>query len=316
MRFRFAPSPTGNLHLGNVRTAILAWLHARSSGGQFILRIEDLDSGRVRPEFRLTQVEDLKWLGIDWDEGPGSGGPFGPYLQSLRQERYESALARLRDLGRIYDCRCSRKEIAAASSAPHADEYGPPYPGTCRDSPSQRATPSALRFRVSPGPVCFEDQVYGRQCFDPAVEVGDFVVRRRDGAAAYQLAVVVDDAEMGITDVLRGADLLSSTARQILLYEALGLAPPRWAHVPLLREEYGDRLSKRQGSLTVQELRFRGVPAERIVGWLAFTCGLQGDDRATTIRDLLALFDLSKLPRQDTPVSLPAWLTSGTPAGS
>ncbi len=313
VRGRFAPSPTGHLHLGNARTALLAWLHARAQGGTFIYRVEDLDAGRVRPGFRASQPADLRWLGLDWDEGPDVGGRFGPYLQSLRTPLYDDALAALRALGHVYPCRCSRKEIAAAVSAPHAgDEEGPAYPGTCRDRPiDPSGKPCALRLRVPPGQVTVDDQLQGRAVFDPATSTGDFVVSRKDGVAAYQLAVVVDDAAMRITDVVRGSDLLASTARQLLLYRALELDPPGWMHVPLLLDEAGGRLAKREGSLTLGALRERGVSPERVVGWLASTCGLAEREREANPADLVAGFDPERIPPGDTRVTIPAWLGPG-----
>ncbi|MEX2582327.1 MAG: tRNA glutamyl-Q(34) synthetase GluQRS [Gemmatimonadota bacterium] len=312
MRGRFAPSPTGDLHLGNARTALLAWLQVRRAGGRFVLRMEDLDPGRVRPEYQATQLEDLRWLGLEWDEGPDIGGDFGPYLQSSRQRLYEEALERLGARGRLYECLCSRREIAAAAEAPHAgDDEGPPYPGTCsRIAPARgvEGRPSALRFRVPPGPVGFEDELYGMRSYTPSLETGDFVVRRKDGVAAYQLAVVVDDAAMQITDVLRGADLLSSTARQILLYHALDLPEPRWTHVPLMLSVDGERLSKRSGAASLRELREQGAVSERVVGWLAWTCGLAADGKEVAPAELVADYDVGRLPREDTPVAIPDWL--------
>ncbi len=310
MRGRFAPSPTGDLHLGNARTALLAWLQVRSAGGRFLIRMEDLDRGRVRPHFYETQLADLRWLGIDWDEGPEVGGDAGPYLQSQRRSLYDDALEELQGAELLYPCYCTRKEIAAAASAPHAgDDDGPAYPGTCRGRPgdSEVGREAALRFRTPPLPVEFEDVLQGPQRFVPAVETGDFVVRRKDGVPAYQLAVVVDDAAMGITDVLRGADLLASTARQILLYRALHLPIPRWTHVPLLTDATGDRFSKRSGALSLRQLRERGVAPQRVVGWLASTCGLARDAAERAPADLLADFDLRRLPVEDTAIELPAW---------
>jgi glutamyl-tRNA synthetase len=261
---------------------LLAWLQARAGGGAFVMRVEDLDLGRVRPGFMERQLDELRWLGLDWDEGPDLGGPFAPYVQSARQELYEGALRRLAERGLLFECTCSRRDIAQAASAPHAGEEGPRYAGTCRDRRVDPAVPSltahgrgyfALRVLVRPDEVCFADGVMGRQCFDPAAE-GDFVVRRKDGVAAYQLAVVVDDAAMRMTHVLRGADLLSSTARQILLYRALDLPVPEFLHVPLMLGPDGERLAKRHGAVSLGELRGAGVAPERVAGWLAATCGL------------------------------------------
>jgi glutamyl-tRNA synthetase len=255
VRGRYAPSPTGDLHLGNLRTALLAWLFARISGGQFVLRIEDLDRPRVRPGSTERMLDDLRWLGLDWDEGPDIGGPYAPYTQSERQSTYNFYLQRLLDAGLVYPCYCSRAEIARVASAPHADE-GPRYPGTCRNlTQEQRRHHKAnnrrpsLRFRVDDDRiVSFTDMLAGpiRQHVQQAI--GDFIVCRSDGIFAYQFAVVVDDALMHINQVVRGADLLNSTARQILLYEALGFPIPTFAHVPLILDEQGKRLSKRQES--------------------------------------------------------------------
>jgi glutamyl-tRNA synthetase len=318
LRCRFAPSPTGDLHLGNARTALLAWLQARSSGGRFALRVEDLDPGRVRGEYLQTQLIDLRWLGLDWDEGPDLGGPHAPYLQSLRRHLYDQALDSLDRQGLLYRCRCSRREILAAASAPHApDDEGPAYPGTCRArSLPEAAGDYALRFSVPGDSVSFYDQVQGSRRYTPALETGDFVVRRKDGVAAYQLAVVVDDAAMEITDVLRGADLLPSTARQILLYRALGLPEPRWAHVPLLLDEEGDRLAKRVASLTLRHLRLSGCSPERLVGWLASTCGLARVGTELSPADLLPRFDLEQIPRHDTPARIPTWITEPSAGNS
>lgn len=312
VRGRFAPSPTGALHLGNARTALLAWLHARAQGGAFVMRVEDLDSGRVRPGIMERQLDELRWLGLDWDEGPDAGGPYAPYIQSQRQERYDAALRALAERGLLFECTCSRKDIAHAASAPHAGEEGPRYPGTCRD---RRVDPSvasliahgrahfALRVRVEPGAVCFTDGVMGDCCFDPAAETGDFVVRRKDGAAAYQLAVVVDDAAMGITHVVRGADLLSSTARQIMLCRALGLPVPEFLHVPLMLGADGERLAKRHGAVSLGELREDGVPPARVAGWLAATCGLAEAGEEIDTAGLVTRFDAARLSTAPTAVS-------------
>jgi glutamyl-tRNA synthetase len=312
VRGRFAPSPTGALHVGNARTALLAWLQARAAGGRFVMRVEDLDAGRVRPGIMETQLDELRWLGLDWDEGPDVGGGHAPYVQSARGAAYEAALRRLAEAGLLFACTCSRKDIAAAASAPHAGEEGPRYPGMCRDRPVDPATPGllrhgvgdfALRVRVAEEEICFDDLLQGRCCFRPGEETGDFVVRRKDGATAYQLAVTVDDAAMEITHVVRGADLLSSTSRQILLYRALGLEPPAFLHVPLMLGEDGERLAKRHGSVALGELRARGVRPERVTGWLAATCGLADDGEEVSAAALAARFHVDRLPRAPTVVS-------------
>jgi glutamyl-tRNA synthetase len=282
-RGRFAPSPTGELHLGNARTAILAWLWARSEEGGFTMRIEDLDRPRVRKGLAERQLEELSWLGITWDEGPDpstgeDAGPHAPYRQSQRDSFYEAAIARLGD--HVYECFCSRAEIAAAS-APHGpQDDGPRYPGTCakltaaQRAERRRTRSPALRLRVPTGPVEFIDELAGAQRFDPSASVGDFVLRRADGIFAYQLAVVVDDAAMGVTQVLRADDLLPSTARQILLYRLLGLPEPRWAHAGLVVGASGERLSKRDRAASLSALRTAGRDPRELVARLCATSGL------------------------------------------
>jgi glutamyl-tRNA synthetase len=304
---RFAPSPTGDFHAGNARTALLAWLQARAAGGRFLLRMEDLDAGRVRAEYYRSQMEDLRWLGLDWDEGPDVGGPKGPYLQSQREPLYDAALEELSHQGLLYECFCSRREIAAAAMAPHGgDDEGPRYPGTCRriapdELDDRRARrDAALRFRTPSGPVRFHDLVHGDVVAEPSAEVGDFVVRRRDGVAAYQLAVTVDDAAMDVTHVVRGADLIPSTARQILLYRALGATVPVWIHVPLMVGADGERLAKRHRAPTLRELRESGMGAPRVVGWLAASCGLAEPGMPMMPSDLLSGFEISDLPAAPT----------------
>src|SRR5262249_22648789 len=264
-RGRFAPSPTGELHLGNAWAALLGWLWARSEGGAFLLRIEDLDRARLRPGAVETLLADLDWLGLDFDEAP--------IVHSQRTAAHDAALETLRAQGRVSPCFCSRSEVARAASAPHgpADD-GPVYPGTCaaldeatRTARAKTRAP-AWRFRSTPGVTRVDDLLHGRLLQNVAADVGDFVVRRNDGVASYQLAVVVDDAASGITHVLRGEDLLGSTPRQVQLAQALGLPTPTHAHVPLLLGPDGKRLAKRAGPPSLAELRRASVPAERVIG--------------------------------------------------
>jgi glutamyl-tRNA synthetase len=281
IRGRYAPSPTGDLHLGNLRTALLAWLFARCTDGQFVLRIEDLDRPRVRSGASERMLFDMRWLGLDWDEGPDTGGPHAPYIQSERQEIYTRYLQLLADKGLVYPCYCSRAEIARAASAPHGNE-GPRYPGTCRNlTQAQRRQHEdnnrhpSLRFRGDDERiVSFTDLLVGPVEQQVQQAIGDFIVCRSDGIFAYQFAVVVDDALMRINQVVRGVDLLQSTARQILLYEALGFPVPTFAHVPLLLDEHGKRFSKRTQSAGLEPLRAAGVTPEQVVGQLAADCGL------------------------------------------
>lgn len=297
VRGRYAPSPSGDLHLGNLRTALLAWLFARCVGGQFVLRVEDLDRPRVRQGATQRMLDDLRWLGIDWDEGPDVGGPYAPYMQSERQALYIASLQRLQEAGLLYPCYCSRAEIARAASAPHEDE-GPRYPGTCRHlSEKQRREFEAaerrpsLRFRVDDERVvAFCDLLVGRQQQHVQKVVGDFIVQRADGIFAYQFAVVIDDALMHITQVVRGADLLASTARQLLLYEALGFAVPTFAHVPLVVDREGKRLSKRLQSEGLEPLRAAGAMPARVVGQLAASCGLVDEGVVISALELRARY--------------------------
>jgi len=262
---RLAPSPTGSLHVGNVRTFLWAWLSARSQRGRVILRVEDLDTPRVKEGVVPKMIDDLRWLGFDWD------GEIA--VQSERRALYRDVFARLD--GRVYPCRCTRGDIAAAQSAPHDGDQEPRYPGTCR---SFGGPGIAWRLRVEPGAVEFEDRLYGRQSIDVAGTVGDFVVAKTPEQPAYQLAVVADDLAQGITEVVRGDDLIPSTARQILVLRALGATPPAYAHVPLVVGMDGKRLAKRFGDAQIATLRARGVPPERIIGVLADWSGLGAGD--------------------------------------
>lgn len=285
-RGRLAPSPTGLLHLGHAQTFWIAAQRAAANVGQLIFRNEDLDPQRCKPEFIEAMYEDLRWLGIEWSEGPDCGGPFAPYAQSERRAFYLAAWERLRDMGFIYPCRCSRKDVAQAAGAPNEGDDEPMYPGTCRDlNPSGpravelRSTgqPGAAaptwdvpaganwRFRVPDGDeIRFTDLHLGPQQMIAGRDFGDFIVWRRDDVPAYQLAVVVDDAAMQITEVVRGADLLKSTARQILLYRALGLQIPDFYHCDLVRDERDLRLAKRHDALSLRRLRELGWAPERV----------------------------------------------------
>ncbi|HEX5660075.1 MAG TPA: tRNA glutamyl-Q(34) synthetase GluQRS [Polyangiales bacterium] len=286
-RGRFAPSPTGPLHLGLARTALVAWLRARSQGGAFLLRSEDIDGPRVVSSSLAQIMASMRFLGLDWDEGPDVGGPHAPYEQSLRYDRYRAALDTLQRAGRIYGCKCTRKELAIAS-APHG-EFGPVYPGTCRQN--GLADDLARRFVVEDELPGFVDGLLGEV---PASAQGDFIVQRADGTVSYQLAVVVDDIAMGITEVVRGADLAGCTGWQLSLYRALGAEPPAFVHAPLLLGEDGKRLAKRDRAIAVDELRERGVSAERIIGAIAASLGL-GDGRELEARALIPSFELARI---------------------
>lgn len=272
-RGRIAPSPTGSLHLGHARTFWMAQARARAAGGTLVLRNEDLDRARCKPEFVQAVFEDLRWFGFQWQEGPDVGGPFGPYSQSERLALYEAAFEKLRAVGAVYPCTCSRQDVRRALQAPHAGEEEPLYPGTCRPKPGNAPVPGEhrakanWRFQVRDGEsITFNDGHFGLQDFKAGRDFGDFVVWRHDGIPAYQLAVVVDDAAMRITEVVRGADLLLSTARQLLLYRALGLAAPEFYHCPLMLDDGGNRLAKRHDALSLRALRSRGERPEAIVG--------------------------------------------------
>ncbi len=268
-RGRLAPSPTGFLHLGHARTFWIAQQRAVAAQGTLILRDEDLDPERSQPRFREAMIEDLRWLGLVWQEGPDVGGPFAPYTQSQRRGLYRDAWSRLLARGWLYPCRCSRKDLAQAMQAPHDDEGI--YPGTCRPATAMAGgednpTGANWRFRVPEGELIeFEDGRLGPQRFLAGTDFGDFLVWRRDNLAAYQLAVVVDDAAMCITEVVRGADLLKSTARQILLARALGLPSPAWYHCELLLDEQGQRLAKRHDALSLRRLREQGAQPHELV---------------------------------------------------
>jgi len=290
---RLAPSPTGAQHIGNARTYLIAWLLSRSQGGSLPLRIEDIDSPRVKAGAADAILEDLHWLGLDWDGEP--------VVQSSRLPIYEAALSRLRQQELVYPCTCTRSDVAEAASAPHAGQEGPSYPGTCAhrraaDAEGLGDRPFAWRFRVIRSPE-FVDGFRSRVQVPLESLGGDFVVWKSAGTPAYQLAVVVDDADMGITEVVRGDDLVTSTPRQLLLYEALGLSPPRFTHVPLVVGPDGRRLSKRHGDTRLAALRAADVRPEVLVGLLAWSCGWSQSPEPLTAIDLLTRFDLDTIPR-------------------
>ncbi len=295
---RFAPSPTGRMHLGNIASALLSWLSARAQGGAWLLRIEDLDPQRSKREYSRIIEDDLHWLGLDWDEGGLDGrGDAGPYSQSRRGDIYARYLELINATGYTYPCRCTRAEIMA-TQAPHQSDGRIVYGGRCRPAvlPAFDADfdGASTRICVPDSIISFDDGLYGPQHFNLAREVGDFILRRADGAWAYQLAVVVDDALMGVSEVVRGSDLLLSAAQQIYLYRLLGLEPPRFAHVPLLCNAEGRRLSKRDGSLSMEHLRATMTPPQ-IIGRLASLLGLLPEPTEITAAELIPDFSWQKI---------------------
>lgn len=285
---RLAPSPTGAQHVGNARTYLIAWLSAH---GRVVVRIEDIDTPRTKPGAAEQALDDLRWLGLTWIGEP--------VIQSQRLAAHEAALDELKRQELVYPCTCTRGDIVAAASAPHADHEGPTYPGTCAGRKAADATtldkPFAWRFRVTDSPA-FVDEYRGSTHVDLRHAGGDFVVWRSVGVPAYQLAVVVDDAAAGVTEVIRGDDLVSSTPRQLLLYRALGLTPPRFAHVPLVVGEDGRRLAKRHGDTRLTALREAGVRPELLLGLLAWSCGWLAEIEAITVPELLPRFRLGEIP--------------------
>jgi glutamyl-tRNA synthetase len=299
---RLAPSPTGGLHLGHARTFLIAWLAARYAGGRIILRIEDLDSSRARPGASQAALDDLRWLGLDWDEGPDVGGAKAPYLQSERSAFYEEILGRLKATESVYPCTCTRSDIERAQSAPHAEDEGPAYPGTCSNRAAADAVglgrrPFAWRFRVPAGSVGWDDLFLGHIELDPAHGGGDFIVARNAVGCSYQLAVVADDAAMGISQVIRGTDLVPSTPRQILIYRQAGWPEPRFGHVPLVVSSDGRRLAKRDGSLKLATLREAGVDPRRLIGTLVHSCGWSRENISRSPREAIGCFDPGTLAR-------------------
>lgn len=298
---RLAPSPTGHLHLGHARSFLLAWWHARSRGGRIILRLEDLDVERIKPGMLEATIEDLRWLGLDWDGEV--------YIQSLSVGEINAAATALVDRGLAYPCICTRREIQAAMSAPHGDQFDTIYPGTCRGKYQSLAAaergsgrPAALRFIVPDILVRIEDHIQGVHTFDARRSIGDFPVLRRLGMPAYQLAVVVDDARQGITEIVRGADLLESCARQWLLQDALGYDHPRWWHVPLITDAAGRRLAKRSDDVSLARLRAAGADPRHIIAWVARSAGMVVPERIQA-KELLDEFDITRLPRFEVRVT-------------
>lgn len=291
---RLAPSPTGSQHFGNARTYLAAWLSARQQAGSVRLRIEDIDSPRTK-QFAIQQtLDDLQWLGLDCN-GPS-------VVQTTRMSLYQSALDTLKARELVYPCTCTRKDIELAASAPHAEHELPPYPGTCAqrtvaDARSITDKPYAWRFRATSSALSFHDGYVGQVELN-AVYGGDFVVWKNNNTPAYQLAVVVDDADMQITEVIRGDDLIPSTPRQIQLYQALGLNPPRFYHIPLVIGSDGHRLAKRHGDARIATFREQGQPASAMLGLLAFSLGIRNDMKPAQATDLIAKFDLCAIPHQ------------------
>ncbi len=300
---RLAPSPTGALHPGNARTFLINWALARQQGWKIILRMEDLDGPRIKTDAAELTLTDLQWLGLDWDHRVAD--------QASELTPCHDALAQLAQAGRTYHCQCSRKDIKLAQSAPHVEDHELRYPGTCRDAGHEQG---AVRVRVPDEPVTFVDQLHGPHTVDVQAQVGDFVITNRAGQPAYQLAVVVDDARQGVTQVVRGDDLLRATARQIWLYRWLGLTPlPRWWHLPLVLGPDGHRLAKRHGDSRLASYREAGVPAERVIGLIAHWSGVTAELQALSAAEFQAGFVWARLPREPVVFTeaQQRWLTEG-----
>jgi glutamyl-tRNA synthetase len=298
---RIAPSPTGYLHLGHARSFLLAWWSIRSQGGKVVLRIEDLDAQRSQPKYIDACLRDLEWLGLDWD--------VGPRIQSDGLSRILECAEQLTRAGLAYPCICSRRDVMASQSAPHRGDQELRYPGTCRGrfadlkaANDYSSNSACLRFLVQPGLVTVDDDLTGPHPFDVLNEVGDFPILRRDQSPAYQLAVVVDDERDGVTEVLRGNDLLASAARQQLIYQALGFRTPRWIHVPLVVDQQGRRLAKRTDALSLAHLRQRGVQARDVIAWVASSIGISTRP-LDGIHDVTPHFQLSRLATEPVVIS-------------
>ena len=305
VRGRFAPTPSGRMHLGNLLSALLAWLDARSAGGRLVLRIEDLDTRRTSPAFAALLMDDLRWLGLDWDEG----GLEPAYMQSCRTARYEEAFRILEEKGLVYPCYCTRTERMAAS-APHREDGAVVYSGKCfhltaaeRAELERRDRRPAWRVRCPDLTVTLQDGNCGAYAENLARDCGDFIIRRSDGVFAYQLAVVADDALMGVNHVVRGRDLLCSAPRQAWLHRVLGYEPPKFFHTPLLLAPDGRRLAKRDRDLDMRALRERYAP-EELVGLLAWYAGLLDRREKVTAKELIPRFTWAKVPKNDITVDL------------
>lgn len=304
------------MHLGNIFTAVISYLSVRSKGGRWILRIEDLDPQRSKPEHAAMIEDDLAWLGLEWDEGGIAGkGDNGPYLQSLSGSLYLQALDTLRRQGFVYPCFCRRADLMA-SNAPHQSDGRIIYPGTCRPASipfhyTEPELPHSTRLCVSDRTLSFTDRVFGYQQSNLAHDCGDFIIRRADGAWGYQLAVVVDDARMKVSEVVRGSDLLLSTAQQLYLYRLLGLEAPRFAHVPLICNNLGKRLSKRDSSLSMNVLRQDYTP-QQLLGIIAHLAGLIPDNRSIDLSELITRFSWQKIPPVSA-INLPATIVKTVP---
>jgi glutamyl-tRNA synthetase len=317
VRGRLAPSPTGYLHIGNAWAFLWAWVAARHEGGQVVLRMEDIDPQRSRPEYAHAILEDLRWLGLDWDEGPDIGGSYGPYTQQERLSLYQEVLCSFTQRGIAYPCFCTRKELRSLAGAPHWGDAGAAYSGTCRglsaaeiEAKLRSGRRPALRLLCPCEPVVFNDALYGQQQCTLQEIGGDFALCRSDGVVAYQLAVAVDDHAMGITQVVRGKDILVSTPRQIALMRLLGAQRiPQYGHIALLLDEQGERLAKRHNSMTLRSLRQQGMTAPQITGLLAYWAGLQTQPVPRSAAALIPLFDWHRLVRHN--VSVPSSLCAG-----
>lgn len=300
-RLRFAPSPSGYLHIGGARTALFSWLWAKKTGGQFILRVEDTDLERSSLESVRAILDSMKWLGLDWDEGPEIEGPHAPYFQSERKDRYRAAVESLIEKGKAYRCYCTKEELDARRQAIKAENPKAQfvYPGTCRNRVDQPDLPNVVRFRSpSEGATVFDDLVFGT-ISTPNSQQQDFVIVRPDGLPLYNLAAVVDDHEMGITLVARGRDHIGNTPPQILLYEAFGWNPPQFAHLPMMLSPKGEKLSKRHASVSVSEYRDKGYTANAVINYLARFGWSSGDKEIFSRQELIEAFDWNHVGRSD-----------------